>query len=278
MVTYTPTTPLESAIMESGSFELTTDSAGRDVLVIGPPSLRRVVVPRQIPGVAGLLDTLGSGGSRVFRTRRADPWEIVEEPAVSGEVLAAAEEYLVMGIHQLRAEGRPVRVAAAGTVVRLFLLPWTISARTVDFSGKRHFMVTNTRSVVGDWTVSADDRRGVVVGLAEAWLGLVERYRQAASPLALRCDVPVPWMGDTGLQGAVPTSVAAFDAAGADPREPRSGPPAETWVAKLPVVLTEGTVVDPVTVPEGLEVDPTPDGPWELEWADSADFSMGSLT
>ena len=101
-------------------------------LVLGVAGATPVASTVRLAGVAGLLDTLGSGGSRVFRTRRADPWEIVEEPAVSGEVLAAAEEYLVMGIHQLRAEGRPVRVAAAGTVVRLFLLPWTIAARTVE--------------------------------------------------------------------------------------------------------------------------------------------------
>jgi hypothetical protein len=209
-----------------------------------------------------------------------------------------------MGLRPLRVGGRPVRVAVRREVVRLFLLPWSIPAKTLHFGGEPHFVVTSARGVVGDWKVEPDGRFGVVVGVPEVWVGVLERHHRPDAGLVLRSDVPVPWIGDDGLSAAVPTAVGVFDrrgvrdGGGADSADsadsagetgeagtvagdigggvsPETG---ESWLAKLPVVMTEGDVVRPVPVPDDVEVGEVPDGPWELEAHGTTDFSMGSLT
>ncbi|MGH9092285.1 MAG: hypothetical protein ACRDZR_13055 [Acidimicrobiales bacterium] len=201
---------------------------------------------------------------------------------------SAAEEYLVMGLRPLLAAGRPVRVAVRREVVRLLVLPWSVPALSLDFGGEPHYVVTGTRGVVGEWHQEADGRRGVVVGVPEVWIGVLERLSAPAGGLVLRCDVPVPWVGDDGLAGAVPTSVGVYvprhdpeaepDGGSPDGRSPDDPAGSESWLSRLPVVLTEGDVVRTVPVPDGIEVGPVPDGPWEAEAHGQADFSMGSLT
>lgn len=303
MIGYTPATLLEMAVLKSGRFAITTDAAGREVVAVGHRRLPRVILQQKAEGLHGLMEQVAATGARVFTTTEGDPWQIyeAEEEPEDCASPSAAEEYLVMGLRPLLAAGRPVRVAVRREVVRLFVLPWSIPALSLDFGGEAHFVVTGSRSVVGEWHQEADGRRGVVVGVPEVWIGVLERL-SVPDGLVLRCDVPVPWVGDDGLAGAVPTAVGVYvprrevgpdpdaapqDASGtpfgappADDGAAAGGAPApggETWLSRLPVVLTEGDVVRPVPVPDGIEVGPVPDGPWEAE-VHGQDFSMGSLT
>jgi hypothetical protein len=270
---YTPTTPLEAAVLESERFHLTTDTTGRDVVGVGHRRLSQVVLPWHAEGLRGLVDALSPGSGRAFITSRGDPWliEPIETDAEADAPLVAAEEYLVMGLRPLRSGGRPVRVAGPRGVVRLFLLPWTMPAKTLDFGHQRHFVVTSSRGVVGDWLPAADGRRGMVIGLPEVWVGILERQSGPDTVLAFRCDVPVPWVADDGLANAVPTAVGVYEvtAAGGDAHP---GPAGETWLAQLPIVMTEGDVVSPVLVPSDVTADPAPEGPWERELAESTEY------
>jgi len=278
MITFTPTTPLEAAVLESGRFELDTDTAGREVLVVGHRRLPKVVLLRKSDGLHGLLDALAVTEARAFTVTEGDPWQIDEDESEGAESPTAAEEYLVMGLRPMTAERRPVRVSARRDVVRLFVLPWTMPAKTVVFGGAAHYVVTSARGVMGDWEAVPDGRRGVVVGLPEMWVGVLERYKRPGSELVFRSDVPVPWIGESGLTGAVPTLVGVFEHAGADGDGTDGDSGGETWMAKVPVVMVEGDVVRSVTVPDDIDVAGVPDGPWELEAQGEADFSMGSLT
>lgn len=304
MIGYTPATLLETAVLKSGRFALTTDAAGREVVAVGHRRLPRVILQQKAEGIHGLMEQVAATGGRVFTATEGDPWQIyeAEEEPEDCASPSAAEEYLVMGLRPLLAAGRPVRVAVRREVVRLYVLPWSIPALSLDFGGEAHFVVTGTRGVVGEWHQEADGRRGVVVGVAEVWLGVLERLSAPAGGLVLRCDVPVPWVGDDGLGGAVPTAVGVYvprHDAGAGPVDPGARPPdldgtpfgsgaagggdgavggGESWLSRLPVVLTEGDAVRPVPVPDGIEVGPVPDGPWEVEAHGQADFPMGSLT
>jgi hypothetical protein len=281
MITYSPTTLLETAVLQSGRFALTTDAAGREVVAVGQRRLPRVILQQKAEALHGLMEEIATSGARVFTTNDGDPWRIVEaaeEPEDCASP-ATAEEYLVMGLRPLLAQGRPVRVAVRREVVRLLVLPWTIPALSLDFGGTPHYVVTGTRGVVGDWRQEPGGRRGVVIGVPEVWIGVFEQLYALDGGLALRCNVPVPWVGDDGLTGAVPSSVGVFvprhHDAGDEPSEPGAG---ETWLSRLPVVLTEGDVVRPVDVPEGVDVGTVPEGTWELEGSEPADFPMGSLT
>lgn len=286
MITFTPTTPLEAAVLESGRFELATDSAGREVLVVGHRRLPKVVLLQKSDGLHDLLDALASTGARAFAVTDADPWEIDEDEPEGADDPTAAEEYLVMGLRPLLAQRRPVRVTVRRDVVRLYVLPWTLPAKTVDFGGKAHYVVTSARGVVGEWEGVPDGRRGVAVGLPEMWVGVLERYKRPGSELVFRTDVPVPWVGESGLAGAVPRVVGVFERAGSDDPEAAmsigasvaGGPSGETWMARIPIVMTEGDVVQTVVVPDGVDVGDVPDGMWELEAQGSADFSLESLT
>lgn len=284
MTTHTPTTPLEAAVLESGRFEFTVDTAGREVVCVGHGRLPQVVLPRKADGLHDLVSALATDGGQAFRVSRGDPWLVDAEDADPESSTVAAEEYLVMGLRPMRADGRPVRVAAGGGVVRLFLLPWTMPAKTLDFGHNRHFVVTSARGVVGDWTPATDGRRGVIVGLPEIWVGILERQCHPSAVLAFRCDVPVPWVAEAGLSNAVPSTVGVFELSGkaaiADPDAVDSGPGpdrAETWVAKLPIAMTEGNVVSPVLVPTDVAVEDAPKGPWELEFESPSDFSIDGL-
>lgn len=282
MITYTPTTPLEAAVLESGRFELTTDTAGREVLVVGHQRMPKIVMLEKAEGLHDLIQAVAATGARSFSATAGDPWEIDEEESDerdTDKAPTAAEEYLVMGMRALRSDGRPVRVAAGRGVVRLFVLPWILPAKTVGFGMHRHFVVTSARGVVGDWEPVSGGRSGVVVGVPEMWVGIFERYRRPGSELVYRCDVPVPWVGESGLSNSAPTTVGVYDrpveADAAGLEDPSGG---ETWVAKIPVVMTEGDVVQPVAIPADVDVDEVPEGAWELEAQSSADFSIGSLT
>jgi hypothetical protein len=279
--TYTPTTPLEAAVLESERFQFSTDTAGREVICVGQRRLPQVVLPRSSDGLHDLVDLLSAGGGRAFTASRGDPWLIESVDPDPEPSTVAAEEYLVMGLRPMRSDGRPVRVAGRRGVVRLFLLPWTMPAKTLDFGRHRHFVVTSSRGVVGDWTPANDGRRGMIVGVPEIWVGILERQWHPSTTLAFRCDVPVPWVADDGLTNAVPATVGAFAASG-DGRDPDGAPipgflQGETWVAKLPIVMTEGDVVSPVLVPSDITVDEVPDGPWELEFKSPSGFSFDSL-
>ncbi|MDA8356187.1 MAG: hypothetical protein M0Z95_07840 [Actinomycetota bacterium] len=272
MLTFTPTTPLEAAVLESGRFELATDTAGREVLVVGHRRLPKVVLLQKSEGLHALLDSVAATGSRSFTVSEGDPWQIEPDESEGGEDPTAAEEYLVMGLRPLTAERRPVRVASRRDVVRLYVLPWMMPAKTIGFGTAAHFVVTSARGIVGDWEVVPDGRRGVAIGLQEIWVGVLERYKRPGSELVFRCDVPVPWVSANGLADAAPAVVGVFEHSGeGDDSE-------ETWVAKLPIVMVEGNVVHPVDVPDGIDVGEVPDGPWELEAQGSEDFSMGTLT
>ncbi len=281
MIEYSPTTSLESAVLESGHFELTTDSAGREIVTIGHRRLAKVVVPQKSEGLHDLIEALGADGGRAFSAIAGDPWQIDAEEPETAAVTTAAEEYIVMGLRPMRSDTRPVRVAAGGEVVRLFLLPWHIPAKTLNFNGTPHYVVTATRGVVGDWSINEDGRRGVIVGVPEVWVGILERLCGPGNQLVLRCDVPVPWIGDSGLTNAIPTSVGVFEIPKATPLRgdfaeagDALGGPIGTWVAKLPVVMAEGDVVNPLEVPGSVEVPRVPDGPWENEFGqDPSDFS-----
>gem|GEM_PF-3033418 len=277
MITYEPRAAVEGAVLESGRVELAVDTAGREVICAGPRLLPKVVLPAGAD-LQDLLECLAAGGARAFSVVGTDPWRLEparDEQAGDPSPLTAAEEYLVMGLRPMRLDGRPLRVAWGRGVVRLYLLPWTLPARTLNFGHGPRFVVTSTRSVVGDWLGVPDARRGVVVGLPEAWVGILERRAGPGATLAFRCDVPVPWVGEHGLANAVPTAAGAYVLGAA----PGTG---DAWAATLPVPMTEGNVVSPVLVPDGIEVDPVADGPWEREAGGSlpgsSDFPMEVLT
>ena len=278
MITYTPNTALEAAVLESGRFELTTDTVGREVLCSGPARLPSVVLARGLDGLRGLVEAVGGQDGCAFSVTAADPWQIEPMPGVDPPAtVVAAEEYLVMGLRPMKLDGRPLRVATGRGVVRLYLLPWTMPAKTLNFGRGPHFVVTSTRSVVGEWVDVPDGRRGVVVGLPEVWVGILERQAGSGSSVAFRCEVPVPWVGDDGLANATPVTVGAYEISGGQQGDAADGRRDEAWVAKLPIAMTEGNVVSPVLVPGDLDVDDVPDGPWETEWHGSTEFSMTSL-
>jgi hypothetical protein len=276
MITYTPATPLEAAVLESGRFEFSTDSAGREVICVGHRRLPRVVLQQKAEGLHELVASLASLGDQAFTVSRGDPWVIDRDEPDPELTTPAAEEYLVMGLRPMKSDGRPVRVAAGRDVVRLFLLPWTMPAKTLNFGGDRHFVVTSTRGVVGEWSAVTDGRRGVIVGLPEVWVGILERQYGRNSKIVFRCDVPIPWIADSGLTTAVPTTIGVYELADPDGSGLDSG--SETWVAKLPIIMSEGTVVSPVLMPTDITVEEVPDGPWELEFESSADFDIDSLS
>lgn len=295
MLRFASATPLEAAVLESGRFELATDTAGRDLLLVGHRRLPKVVLPEKADGLHGLLQAVAGTGSRAFTVSDGDPWQIDDDEPGDAPPETAAEEYLVMGLRPLLCGGRPVRVAAGRAVVRLFLMPWTIPAETVGFGGRAHYVVTSARGVIGEWEAAAGGRLGVVVGVPEMWVGILDRYRRPGAELVLRSDVPVPWVGEGGLANAVPTAAGVFERIGGSPsdrglgfpRESGGGPGGpgapsgpgghESWVARVPIVMVEGDVVRPVGVPDHLEVAEVPDGPWELDARHPADFSMSGL-
>jgi len=279
VITYTPITPLEAAILESGRFELASDTAGREVICVGHRRLPKVVLQQKSEGLHDLIAAVSATGTAGFTVSEGDPW-LIEEAEPSGDpVPVAAEEYIVMGLRPMTSDGRPVRVASGRDVVRLFLLPWSMPPKTLNFGGESHYVVTSTRGVVGDWGTAPDGRTGVVVGVLEVWAGILERH-YAETNLAFRSDVPVPWVGDGGLTNAVPTTVAVYETHGAEAGNGNgSNPtPSESWIAKFPIVMTEGNVVHPVHLPDGVDIADVPDGPWELEWQGSSDFSLESLS
>lgn len=279
MITYTPRTALETAVLKSGRFELTTDTAGREVVCAGAERLPRVVLLRSAEGLQDLIGAVAGEESTVFTVTAGDPWQLEPEAVHKPTTVAAAEEYLVMGLRPLTLEGRPLRVVSGVDVVRLFLLPWTMPATTLNFGREPHFVVTSTRSLVGEWVGVPDGRRGVVVGLPEAWVGVLERQARSGSAVAFRCDVPVPWVGDDGLSNATPTTAAAYEVVGSAPLDggTAAGAGTQLWVARLPVAMTEGNVVRPVLVPGDLQVEEVHDGPWEAEWQSASNFSMSGL-
>jgi hypothetical protein len=278
MITYTPATPLEAAVLESGRFEFSTDSAGREVICVGHRRLPRVVLQQKADGLHELVASVATLGDQAFTVTRGDPWIIDRDEPDPDLVTAAAEEYLVMGLRPMKSDGRPVRVASGRDVVRLFVLPWTMPAKTLNFGGDRHYVVTSTRGIVGDWSAVTDGRRGVIVGLPEVWVGILERQYGRGGGLAFRCDVPIPWMADNGLTNAVPTTVGVYELAEDADGAPVDAGTGETWVAKLPIIMSEGTVVSPVLMPTDLTVEDVPDGPWELEFESSSDFDIDSLS
>jgi hypothetical protein len=277
MITYTPKTPLEAAVLETGRFELATDTAGREVLSVGHRRLPKVVLQQKSEGLHDLMEALGAEGARAYSVAEGDPWHIEAEESGDEPSTVAAEEYLVMGLRPLMADGRPVRVAAGRDLVRLFLLPWVMPARTLDFGNGPRYVVTSNRGVMGDWILSEGARQGLIVGIPEVWVGILERQRKSDAALVFRCDVPMPWIGDTGLGHATPTMVGVFEVGGAS-EDASQDDGVGTWVAKLPVLMTEGNVVHPVDLPPDVSAEAVPDGPWELEFQGSSDFSMGALT
>ena len=285
MISYAPDTLLETAVLKAGRFALATDAAGREVVSVGHPRLPRVVLQQKADGLHGLMQVVGATGAHVFTATEGDEWQIEEADEHPDDCSspAAAEEYLVMGLRPLQMDGRPVRVAVRRDVVRLFLLPWALSARSLRFGGTLHYVVTGTRGLVGDWQPVTDGRTGVVVGVPELWLGVLERHHRSEVGLALRCDVPVPWIGDDGIRDAAPTTVGVFErhdegGIGFGGLGASDGGTGETWLSTLPVAMTEGDVVRPVSVPDDVTVGEVPDGPWEQEALGTDDFSMTNLT
>jgi hypothetical protein len=279
MIIYTPMSPLEAAILESGRFELATDTAGREVLCVGHRRLPKIVLQQKSDGLHDLIEAVGATGGRAFEVIEGDPWQIEEAEPDGSPGPLSAEEHLVMGLRPMKSDGRPVRVATTRDVVRLFLLPWSVPAKTLTFGGKPHYVVTSSRGVVGDWNSDPDGRVGVVVGVPEIWVGILERHHAIGSSLAFRCDVPVPWVGDSGVANASPTMIGVYESPGGlGVNGNGSGPvPGGSWIATLPVVMTEGTVVQPVQLPVDVEIEAVTDGPWELEWQDSSEFTLESL-
>jgi len=297
MIIFTPSSPLEAAVLRAGRFTLGIDSSGRAVLSVGHRRLPNVVLRRSLDGLSGLLRALAEAEAEAgaFTVVEGEGGSSEIEPVGPGDEtreIAAAEEYLVVGLRPLISDGRPVRVVAGREVVRLQLMPWWIPARTVGFGGRPHYLVTSARGVVGDWEPAPDGRRGVVVGVPEAWLGLFERLRRDHTEIVLRANAPVPWVGDDGIAGAVPTTVGLFereigdggpavggtaDGGTAAGGTAAGGTAAESWLATLPVVMTEGDVVRPVDPPDGVDVGPVPAGRWELEARGVSDFAMSSL-
>jgi hypothetical protein len=283
MITFTPTTPLEAAVLESGRFEFSTDTAGREVICVGHRRLPKVVLQQKSDGLHELVSAVSSLGDQAFLASRGDPWEIQRDEPDPELSTVAAEEYLVMGLRPMKSDGRPVRVAAGRDVVRLFLLPWTMPAKTLNFGGDRHYVVTSTRGVVGDWSAVPDGRRGVIVGIPEVWVGICERQCRASSRIVFRCDVPIPWVADAGLTNAVPQTVGVFEIPDEglvhlDGEDPANESGTATWMAKLPIIMAEGTVVSPALIPSDLTVEDVPDGPWELEFDNASDFTFDSLS
>jgi hypothetical protein len=90
--------------------------------------------------------------------------------------------------------------------------------------------------------------------------------------MVYRCDVPMPWVSPNGLTNAVPTTVGVYEVEYGT--QDRTG----TWVAKLPVFMNDGNAVESTTLPQGVGLGETPDGPWELEVVSPlADFDMSEL-
>jgi len=278
VITYSPTTPLEAAILESGRFELTTDTAGREVICVGHRRLPKIVLPQKSEGLHDLIEAVQATGGRAFSVAEDDPWLIDETEPGGDPAPVAAEEYLVMGLRPMTSDGRPVRVASGRDVVRLFLLPWSMPPKTLEFGGQPHYVVTSTRGVVGEWDTTSDGRLGVVVGVLEGWAAILERYRTEGSELVWRCEVPVPWIGDGGLTNVVPTTIACYETPEVPTSNGSTSAGTESWIAKLPVVMSEGNVVQPVHLPDDVDLAEVPDGPFELEWHGSSDFSLESLS
>lgn len=279
MITYTPKTPLEAAVLESGRFEFSTDTAGREVVCVGHRRLPRVVLQMKSEGMQELIETAGADGGTAFRATEGDPWQIDDDEPDETLFTTAAEEYLVMGVRPMKVGGRPLRVAVRREVTRLFLVPWEIPATEVSFGDHAHFAVTSTRGVSGEWSAVDDGRRGVVIGVPEVWVGVLERNCRPGTDLVFRCDVSMPWIDESGLANAVPTTIGVFEASGAESTdEEMSTPGDETWVAKLPIVMTEGNVVHPVDIPDNVTVDSVRIGPWEREWEGSSEFDLQDLS
>ncbi|MHB8319405.1 MAG: hypothetical protein ACYDEP_09300 [Acidimicrobiales bacterium] len=280
MITYTPKTPLEAAVLESGRFEFATDSAGREVVCVGHRRLPPVVLQMKSEGMQELIETAGADGGTAFRATEGDPWQIENDEPDETLFTTAAEEYLVMGVRPMKVSGRPLRVAVRRSVTRLFLVPWEIPATEILFGDHAHFAVTSTRGVAGEWSAIEDARRGVVVGVPEMWVGVLERVCKPGAELVFRCDVPIPWVDESGLANAAPTTIGIFEAS-PDQASDEEGPGAlsdETWIAKLPIVMSEGNVVHPVDVPDDVSVDDVRDGPWEREWQGSSEFDLQDLS
>jgi len=281
-VTYSPKTSLEAAVLAAGYLQVGTDSSGREVVAVGPPRLPKVVLPKKAEGISHLLSTLGVDSAHAFSVQEGDPWTISEADAEETLSVIAAEEYLVMGLSPMEAQRRPVRIATGGSVVRLFLLPWVIAANTLDLGDSHHYLVTSTRGILGDW-LPAEVGRGVVVGVPEVWVSVFERAQKTDSELLFRCDVPVPWMGSDGLVNAVPTSVGVYEArhdvgTSSGVEDTISVDVEAAWLGKVPIVMTEGSVVHPVKIPPQVDVIRTPDGPWEMEWqATYPDLSVAAM-
>jgi hypothetical protein len=263
---------VETAVVGAGFFQLDADTSGREVICIGHRRLPKVVLPQRDPGLKALNAVLGVGGGRAFSVSEGDPWVIRQEPRDDTLVVTAAEEYLVMGLRPLLDDGRPVRLASGGTVVRAYVLPWSLEARHLAVGSAVHYLVTSTRGLVGRWRRDSDGRRGVLIGVAETWVSMLERRQRSGHLLVLRADVPVPWVEDGGVTNVVPTAVGVYEVTpGPGDDEDTIAIDAESrWVAKLPVVMTEGSVIDPVEVPGELELGDVPDGPWEFQ-AESAE-------
>src|SRR5271155_5547800 len=106
MIVYSPKSPLEGAILESGRFELAIDTAGREVVCVGHRGLPKVVLQMKTDGVQDLVEAVAADGGTAFEiTREGDPWRIEEAEPDGSPVPIAAEEYLVMGLRPLTAEG-----------------------------------------------------------------------------------------------------------------------------------------------------------------------------
>jgi hypothetical protein len=274
MITYTPKTPMEAAVFETGHFELTTDTAGREVLCVGHDRLPKVVLPKKAEGLKDLMKVLGKNGGKAFTVTDADPWQVEPVAARTSALPEAAEEYLVMAVHTLLVEGRPLRVGAGRELVRLFLAPWYIPTIKLALGNTTHLALNTNRNVIGDW-VPLEGKRGMLLGVPEVWCSILERQRRPGSTMVYRCDVPMPWVSANGLTNAIPTTVGVYELGeDAGDKSERTG----TWVAKLPVFMTDGTAIDPVELPQAVSVAEVPDGPWELEvMSPLQDFDMSEL-
>lgn len=271
MTTYTPKTPMEAAVFETGHFEFTTDTAGREVICVGHDRLPKVVLPKKAEGLHDLIEALGKESGRAFSITHSDPWHVEPVDAAPTALPEAAEEYLVMTLQPLLVESRPLRVAAGRELVRLFLAPWGVPALTLELGNTIHLALNTNRNVIGDWA-PLEGKRGMIVGVPELWCGILERHCDAETTLVFRCDVPMPWVSANGLTNAIPTTVGVFELG------PSAIDRTGTWVAKLPVFMSDGTALDPVALPPHVSVGDVPDGPWELElMSPLEDFDMSEL-
>jgi hypothetical protein len=50
----------------------------------------------------------------------------------------------------------------------------------------------------------------------------------------------------------------------------------ETWIATVPLVVVEGNVLDPATVPDDIDIASIPDGSWERDASDPTGFDLDS--